>query len=328
MDLLRSRGHEVALFSMADPRGNPTPYDRHFVPHTDFKKKDSWLRKAKNAVHAIYSRDARKRIRAMIEDFRPDVAHVRNIYHHLSPSILWELKAQGVPVLYHINDFKLLCPSYNLLSQSESCEACKGGKFWKVVRSECYPGAGARLLLMAEAYIHKWLGTYRECVDEFLTPSQFVRDKFAEHGWDTSKFKVLPHFQQLSPARIAADQNDSLLYFGRLSPEKGVDDLSRAMKGIPHLQLTVAGDGPQRNELQNLTRELGLNQLCSSIIAKNTGWKHFMCPMAEFFAMYAGPRQSSIGIWSHRITFYFLADFRRKKDAICWWKHSRNSTQM
>ena len=33
MELLRSRGHEVALFSMADPQGSPTPYDRHFVPH-------------------------------------------------------------------------------------------------------------------------------------------------------------------------------------------------------------------------------------------------------------------------------------------------------
>ena len=52
----------------------------------------------------------------MIEAFRPDVAHVRNIYHHLSPSVLWELKAAGVPVLYHVNDFKLLCPTYNMVS--------------------------------------------------------------------------------------------------------------------------------------------------------------------------------------------------------------------
>ncbi len=32
MDLMRSMGHEVALFSMADSRGEPTPYDRHFMP--------------------------------------------------------------------------------------------------------------------------------------------------------------------------------------------------------------------------------------------------------------------------------------------------------
>jgi glycosyltransferase involved in cell wall biosynthesis len=261
MDLLRSRGHEVALFSMVDSRGKPTPYDRHFVPHLDFKK-GGWLYRTKRALRAIYSSDARKRIRAMVEEFRPDVAHVRNIYHHLSPSILWELKAQGVPVLYHLNDFKLLCPSYNLVSQGATCEACKGGKFWRVVRSECYRGLGARAWLMAEAYVHKWLGTYRKCVDLFLAPSQFVRDKFVEHGWDPSKFEVLPHFQSVPAASSGDEEEDaSLLYFGRLSREKGVDDLLRAMKEVPNMRLTVAGDGPERTQLQGLTKELGLRNV-------------------------------------------------------------------
>ena len=110
MELMRSEGNEAALFSMADPRGDPTPYDHHFVPHIAFKDQSGWFEKARGGAHAIYSRQARLRMRTMITDFRPDVAHVRNIYHHLSPSILWELKAQGVPVIYHLNDFKLLCP--------------------------------------------------------------------------------------------------------------------------------------------------------------------------------------------------------------------------
>ena len=115
---------------MADPRGEPTEYDHNFVPHIDFKAKSGWWQKVRPGGHAIYSPEARRRMRAMIKEFRPDVAHVRNIYHHLSPSILWELKAQNVPVMYHLNDFKLLCPSYNLVSHGEACEACKGGAFW------------------------------------------------------------------------------------------------------------------------------------------------------------------------------------------------------
>jgi hypothetical protein len=63
MELMRSHGHEVALFSMADPRGEPTPYDQHFVPHIDFKSQHGWWQKAKLAAHAVYSRDARRRIR-------------------------------------------------------------------------------------------------------------------------------------------------------------------------------------------------------------------------------------------------------------------------
>jgi glycosyltransferase involved in cell wall biosynthesis len=258
MKLLRSKGHEVALFSMADPRGEPTPYDRHFMPHIDFKKQQGWFHRARLAGHAIYSCEARRRIRAMIADFRPDVAHVRNIYHHLSPSILWELKRQKVPVLYHLNDFKVLCPSYNLVLRGEACEACKGGEFWHAIKEKCYPGWGARMMLVAEAYVHKWLGTYRKCVDCFLAPSQFVRDKFVGHGWDPARFEVLPHFQPVKQIAERDPESAPLLYFGRLSPEKGVEDLLHAMQRLPNLRLVVAGDGPELVRLQQLSVELGL----------------------------------------------------------------------
>jgi glycosyltransferase involved in cell wall biosynthesis len=262
MELMRSHGHEVALFSMADPRGEPTAYDRHFVPHIDFKKQSGAWQRVKLAAHAVYSPDARRRIRAMIKEFRPDVAHVRNIYHHLSPSILFELKARNVPVVYHLNDFKLLCPSYNMVSQGESCEACKGGEFWRMMKIKCYPGVGSRMTLVAEAYIHRWLGTYRKCVDRFLAPSQFVRNKFVEHGWNAEKFEVLPHFQTMPfQGGPSAVKDAPLLYFGRLSREKGVGDLVRAMKLVPDMRLIIAGDGPQRGELQDLAAGLHLTNV-------------------------------------------------------------------
>jgi glycosyltransferase involved in cell wall biosynthesis len=261
MDLMRSMGHEVALFSMADPRGKPTRYDRHFVPHVDFKEQRGLFHRAWLAGQAIYSREARRRMRAMIAEFRPDVAHVRNIYHHLSPSILWELKAQKIPVVYHLNDFKVLCASYNLVLRGEACEACKGGEFWHALKEKCYPGWGARMTLVAEAYAHKWLGTYRKCVDCFLASSKFVRDKFVEHGWDPDKFEVLPHFQKVKRVSERNAENASLLYFGRLSPEKGVCDLLHAMRRLPSLRLIIAGDGPERARLQQLAADLELSNV-------------------------------------------------------------------
>ncbi len=259
MELMRSNGHEAALFSMADPRGEATSYDQHFVPHIAFKEQSGWVRKVKNAAHAIYSTEARRRVRAMIKDFRPDVAHVRNIYHHLSPSILWELKAQGVPVVYHVNDFKLLCPSYNLVSRGDACESCKRGAFWHALRADCYPGWSARTGLTVEAYVHRWLGSYRKCVDLFLAPSQFVRDKFVEHGWDGTRFDVLPHFQRVRALGAEGSYNKGpILYVGRLSAEKGIPDLLRAMQQVPDVRLVIAGEGPERRALENLARTLGL----------------------------------------------------------------------
>lgn len=150
MEGMRACGHEVALFSMADPRGPATPYDEHRAPLKDFKSARGFLAKARMAAAAVYSFGSRAKLRGMIKVFRPEVAHVRNIYHHLSPSILWELKAQHIPVIYHVNDFKLLCPAYNFVSRSgEICELCAGGKFRNAVSRGCHASGPAAASVLA-----------------------------------------------------------------------------------------------------------------------------------------------------------------------------------
>jgi glycosyltransferase involved in cell wall biosynthesis len=263
MDLLRSQGHEVALFSMADPRSEPTPYDQYLVPHIDFKDPTvGWVGRAKLGAHAVYSTDARDRLRKMVQAFQPDVAHVRNIYHHLSPSILWELKEQGIPTIYHLNDFKLICPVYNMVTNGHACEQSCTGKYWKMLSKGCYEGpVSSATLLMAEAYVHHWVGTYGKCVDHFLTPSHFAKGQLTRNGFSSENITVLPHFQNLPEAAGPASTDAPILYFGRLSPEKGVDHLLRAMKVLPQVRLEVAGDGPQRAELEGLARTLSLENV-------------------------------------------------------------------
>jgi glycosyltransferase involved in cell wall biosynthesis len=264
IEMMRSRGHETALFSMADPRGTPTPFDRHFVRHKSFKASAGLATRGKLALEAIYSSEARRKIRRLIREFRPDIAHVRNIYHHLSPSILWELKAQGIPVVYHVNDFKLLCPSYNMVARSgEACERCKGGKFHEIISQGCYSGGPAAAGVLAfEAYVHRWLRTYARCVDLVLAPSQFVKQKFIEDGWEAKRIQVLPHFQVV-PDGVQAHPGGggTILYFGRLSREKGIADLLATIARFPHLQLVIAGDGPLRPELQTFAETSGLGNV-------------------------------------------------------------------
>ena len=263
MELLRSQGHEVALFSMQDSRGETTPYDKYFVPHIDFKEPNAgFLGRVRLAAHAIYSTDARSHLRRMISAFRPDIAHVRNIYHHLSPSILWELKAQGTPTLYHLNDFKILCPTYNMVAHSAACEGPCTGKFWKVFTEGCYSGSKTvSLVLVSEACVHHWAGTYRKCIDHFLVPSQFAKQLLLQNGFDVTRITVLPHFQVLPELAPAAVPDGPILYFGRLSPEKGVSDLIRAMRTLPQIRLQIAGDGPQRAELEGLAHALKLENV-------------------------------------------------------------------
>ncbi len=111
------------------------------------------------------------------------------------------------------------------------------------------------------AYLHKWLRTYERCVDMFLAPSEFVRDKFIASGFPAQRIEVLPHFQALPDDEHLAADEGYILYFGRLSPEKGVYELLRAMVRLPHTPLIIAGDGPERPRLEALARELNLNNV-------------------------------------------------------------------
>jgi glycosyltransferase involved in cell wall biosynthesis len=214
------------------------------------------------AAHAVYSPSARRAMRSCVADFSPDLAHIRGIYHHLSPSILWELKRQGIPVLYHLNDFKILCPTYNFVADGRACELCSHGDFHHAATTGCYSGPRSSAVVLAvEAYLHKWLRTYERCVDMFMAPSEFVRNKLIDGGLPAQRIEVLPHFQTLPGDENLASDEGYLLYFGRLSPEKGIYELLRAMVRLPHVPLVIAGDGPERSRLEAMARELKLNQV-------------------------------------------------------------------
>ena len=265
-DLIRrmeEHGHETALFTM--DHASPAAFTgrSYRIPLVNFKDPNaSFFKKARMAAHALYSTSARRAMRKCIADFTPDLAHVRGIYHHLSPSILWELKRRSVPVLYHLNDFKILCPTYNCVAKGKPCNACHDGAFHNVVTKGCYNGPRASaIVLAAEAYLHKWLRTYERCVDLFLAPSEFVRRKLIASGLPADRIEVLAHHQALPDDRQLMNDEGYLLYFGRLSAEKGVDDLLRAMVRVPHIPVIIAGDGPERARLELLARELNLNRV-------------------------------------------------------------------
>jgi len=263
IERIDQRGHQTALFSM--DHGSPSTFSgrAYRTKRVDFKDpRAGFLKKARMSAHALYSRSARSAMRKCIADFSPDLAHIRGIYHHLSPSILWELKRRHIPVLYHLNDFKILCPTYNLVSHSKACEACRRGAFYHVVTEGCYAASRSRAVVLAvEAYLHKWLRTYERCVDLFLAPSEFARSQLIANGISAERIEVLPHFQALpNDDQLGTDQG-YLLYFGRLSSEKGVDELLRALVRVPHIPVVIAGDGPERERLQVLARDLHLRHV-------------------------------------------------------------------
>ena len=251
------QGWNVVPFSMHHPQNLPSPWSGHFIDELEFGQDYPFLRKARMATKTVYSFEARQKLRGLVREARPDIAHCHNIYHHLSPSILHELKRQGIPTVMTLHDLKIACPAYKMLSGNQVCERCKGGNFRHLVQRRCLKDS---LVLSAvvwvESTLHRWLQTYLECVDRFVVPSRFFLEKFVEWGWPREKFVHIPNFIDAAAFEPQFTPGRYFLYFGRLSEEKGVDHFIRAcaQAGVPGV---VVGTGPLAESLEALARELG-----------------------------------------------------------------------
>ncbi len=252
--ILEEKGHEVACFSMKDGKNLPTVYADYFVDHLDFQNPGGLFDRVRASARIVYSTQARQRIGKLIDRFRPEIAHFHNIYHHISPSVLLELEKKGIPVVMTAHDYKLICPNYTLFNGVDICEKCRGGKSYQVLLTSCHGGSVfSGLILATEAYLHRMLGSYEKGLDLIITPSEFMKKILIEFGIPAEKIQFVPNFVDPIPEDLGPDTGDYVLYFGRLSLEKGLATLIRAMSRLPDLSLVLAGDGPQRSELEYLS---------------------------------------------------------------------------
>lgn len=223
IDLLRRKDHTTFLFTMDKPD--------HIRPKL------------------FWNFTANSRLDKFIKDFKPDVAHLHNIYHHFSPSILYTLKKHKIPIVMTLHDYKIICPNYRLYNKEGICEKCKPHKYYQCFKNDCFNdwarSAGATL----ETYMHNSiLGSYERHVDCFISPSTFLKKKLEDWGVE-NKIEFIPNFSDVKKEENQKDikEQDYYLYFGRLSEEKGIRFLIEVFKKLNNKKLVIIGDGPLKN---------------------------------------------------------------------------------
>ena len=254
--LFEQAGWTVIPFSMRHALNEPTPWSEHFVNESD-RPEQSPVEKITRAMNAIYSREAAQRIRGLIAQTRPDIAHAHNIYHHLSPSVLVELHRHDIPVVLTLHDLKLVCPAYKMHTQGTICEDCRGGALRNVVKRRCIKNSIAMSsLVWLEATVHKSFDLYMHNVTRFVAPSRFFLNKIGEWGVDTRHFVHVPNSIDVEALPSTDEPGDAFVYLGRLVPEKGVATLVRAAAKA-RVRLRIIGTGPEEATLRQLALELG-----------------------------------------------------------------------
>jgi glycosyltransferase involved in cell wall biosynthesis len=189
---LEQDGHQVAAFSMYHPKNSASLYAKYFVSRLSFNE-GGLIDILKTPGRMIYSLEAKRKFKNLVKDFKPEIIHIHNIYHQISPSILDIAAKFKIPVVMHLHDYKLICPNYQLFVGGETCEACKPHKYFNCYRKQCFKGSKSKSMLATlEMFIHhRLLKIYEKNIHTFIAPSDFMKQKLVEFGWNINKIKLV-----------------------------------------------------------------------------------------------------------------------------------------
>lgn len=253
---------EVIPFSMKHPLNVGISYSRYFVSNANYNGSNSLLNKTKMALNIFYSREAKKKMELLLNEEKPDIAHLHNIYHQISPSILPVLKKNNIPVVMTLHDFKLVCPNYTFLRDGKPCEYCYGKHFYKAIIHRCVKNSyWASLVCALEMYFHRFFRIYKEFVDVFIVLSEFSKEKMIQYGIPPEKLVLLPNYVDLPSNGSQKNLGKYVLFSGRLSEKNGIFTLIRAMEKTKEIPLVVAGEGELLSDLKGYVKEKQLNNV-------------------------------------------------------------------
>ncbi len=267
-DALKRQGHEVQYFGMEHEGRCVGNAVNAYTSDMDFHG-GSPFKKLTYPIKTIYSKEARQKIRLVLDDFQPDVVHLNNFNYQLTPSIIletvkWRQQRQKTcRILFTAHDYQLLCPNhmFNNPATHENCEKCIHGDFNNCVKNKCIHGSTAKSVIGAmEAYFWKWKGVYKY-IDTIICCSEFMKSKMDHNPVFAGKTIAMHNFvEHVSETQLTntvdLPYDRYVLYFGRFSKEKGVRTLIEAAKKLPDVNFVFAGSGEYAdviNALSNAT---------------------------------------------------------------------------
>lgn len=251
---LQSMGHEVQYFGMEHEGRCVGNRVNAYTSDMDFHG-GSKLSKLTYPLKTIYSSEARKKLRLVLEDFQPEVCHLNNFNYQLTPSTLLEIakwKKEGHPcrVIFTAHDYQLVCPNHmcNNPNTGENCEKCLGGHFGNCTKGKCIHGSLAKSAVgTLEAMLWNGCGVYKN-IDVMICCSEFLKTKMDCNPLFAGKTLALHNFVD-KVERKETEKQDYVLYFGRFSREKGIDTLLKVCKALPDIPFVFAGTGPLEGEI-------------------------------------------------------------------------------
>ena len=246
---LANLGHEVQYFGMEHEGRCVGNRVNSYTSDMDFHG-GGVLSKILYPIKTIYSKEARIRIRKVLNDFQPDVCHLNNFNYQLTPSIILEIvkwrkdTGHNCKIIYTAHDYQLICPNHmmNNPNTHKNCEKCVGGHFSNCMKGKCIHGSTLKSAIgMLEALYWNKRGTYQH-IDKIICCSDFMKRKLDTNPIFKEKTITLQNFIDKVDIK-SFHKKDYILYFDRFSWEKGVRTLIDAAKKLADIKFVCAGTG-------------------------------------------------------------------------------------
>lgn len=283
---LQKTGHEIQYFGM-EHEGRIVG-NRLDVYTTDMDFHVGGLKKLFYPLRIIYSAEAKRKIRLVLEDFKPDVVHLNNINFQLTPSVIYAVRAyekksgRAVRIVYTAHDYQWVCPNHMMRIPATGviCFACRGGEYSQCTKNRCIHNSKVKSLLgTIEAKYYAKRKTYG-MVDVIICPSEFMKKQLDTDPLLSDKTVMMHNFIEADTVKPlqkddikqkktegSADmgqsaaqsdvrdrtEKDYVLYFGRFSDEKGTRTLLDACRALPEIPFVFAGTGPLENSVNQVS---------------------------------------------------------------------------
>lgn len=250
---LKSIGHEVEYFGM-EHEGRCVSNSLGLYTETMDFHNSSAFKKIKLSLKTIYSKEAKDKMLAVLENFKPDVVHLNNFNFQLTPSIIYAVKEydkkynKKIKLIYTAHDFQLICPNHMMMDihTNTPCEKCIGSNFKNCTINKCIHNSTLKSLLgTLEAEIYNKNRIYSR-IDNIVCCSEFMKNMLDTNPVFKNKTVVLHNFiDKIEPKK--SKKEDYVLYFGRFAEEKGIETLI----GAKNTNFICAGSGPIEDKVNN-----------------------------------------------------------------------------
>jgi glycosyltransferase involved in cell wall biosynthesis len=211
------------------------------------------------ATRMTFSRDELRAVEDRIKGFAPDLIHLHNPYPALGPAVHLAAGRQRVPLVQTVHNLRLRCPNGLMFTEGQPCRRCEAGNYSNALLHACFPSRSQAGAYAGSLWLHRFVLRLEQKVRAFIAPSEFISQRLQDWGISPSRVRTIRNFVPSVP-QASSSVGKGGIYVGRLSSEKGVDVLLKALAVAGDPFFRIVGDGPLQSQLRQLAARLGLKE--------------------------------------------------------------------